>query len=113
MPRFELDTTAFGPVALVTLRGELDMLATAQLEAALECLSDDVIAVDLRDLLFLDSAGLRALILARDRLEVEDRRLVLVRGCRAVQRVFEITRMTDRMEFVDAPEHVQVGPQDL
>lgn len=106
MSRFELDTTAFGPVALITLRGELDMLATAELEATLERLTDEIVAVDLRELLFLDSAGLRTLLLARDRLEGEERRLVLVRGGRAVQRVFEITRMTDRLEFVDAPEHV-------
>jgi len=106
MSRFELDTTTLGPAALVTLRGELDMLATAQLESALERLTDEVIALDLRDLLFLDSAGLRTILLVRDRLSDQERRLVLVRGGRAVQRVFELTRTTERLEFVDAPEHV-------
>ena len=33
---------------------------------------------------------------------------MLVRGSSAVQRVFEITRMTERLEFVDAPEHVHI-----
>jgi anti-anti-sigma factor len=102
--RFGLQTTADGPVALVTLRGELDMLATAELEQELERLTEDVVALDLRSLLFLDSAGLRTIMLARNRLGSEDRRLVLVRGPQAVQRVFEITRTTDRLEFVDAPE---------
>ncbi|MDA0185055.1 STAS domain-containing protein [Solirubrobacter phytolaccae] len=106
MSRFELDTQALGPAALVTLRGELDMLATAELESALERLTDDVVALDLRGLLFMDSAGLRTILIARDRLSDEERRLVLVRGCQAVQRVFEITRSTERLEFVDAPEHV-------
>jgi len=106
MSRFELDTTTLGPAALVTLRGELDMLATAQLESALERLTDEVIALDLRDLLFLDSAGLRTILLVGDRLSDQERRLVLVRGGRAVQRVFELTRTTERLEFVDAPEHV-------
>ncbi len=104
MSRFGLQTTAAGPVALITLRGELDMLATAELEQELERLTEDVVAIDLRSLLFLDSAGLRTIMLARDRLGAEDRRLVLVRGNQAVQRVFEITRMTERLEFVDAPE---------
>ncbi|MBE2320067.1 STAS domain-containing protein [Solirubrobacter sp. CPCC 204708] len=104
MPRFGLQTTADGAVALITLRGELDMLATAELESELERLTHDVVAIDLRALLFLDSAGLRTILLARDRLGSQDRRLVLVRGCEAVQRVFEITRMTERLEFVDAPE---------
>ena len=106
MPRFGLQTTANGPVALITLRGELDVLATAELESELERLTEDVVALDLRRLLFLDSAGLRTILLARDRLVSEDRRLVLVRGSRDVQRVFELTRTTLRLEFVDAPEHV-------
>jgi len=104
--RFGLQTIADGPVALITLRGELDMLATAELEQELDRLTQDVVALDLRRLLFLDSAGLRTIILARDRLGAEDRRLVLVRGTQEVQRVFEITRTADRLEFVDEPEHV-------
>lgn len=80
------------------------MLATAELEQELDRLTEDVVALDLRSLLFLDSAGLRTIMLARNRFGSEDRRLVLVRGPQAVQRVFEITRTTDRLEFVDAPE---------
>jgi anti-anti-sigma factor len=106
MSRFELYLTTFGPVALITLRGELDMLATVELETVLDRCGDDVVALDLRDLVFLDSAGLRTILLARERMLGDGRRLVLVRGSRAVQRVFEITRLTDRLEFVDAPEHV-------
>jgi hypothetical protein len=45
-------------------------------------------------------------VVAARRLEEGGRRLVLVRGGQSVQRVFEITRMTERLEFVDAPEHV-------
>jgi anti-sigma B factor antagonist len=104
--RFALQTTARGAVALITLRGELDMLATPELEGELERRTEDVVALDLRPLLFLDSAGLRTILLARERLLDEERRLVLVRGCSTVQRVFELTRTTDRLEFVDAPEHV-------
>ena len=109
MSRFEFETVIRGPLALVTLRGEFDLLATGDLEPELERLSDlpdiDVVTVDLRGLDFLDSNGLRAIVCARDQLDEFDRRLVLVRGSVAVQRVFEITRMTERLEFVDAPEH--------
>ena len=66
----------------------------------------DVIALDLRGLDFLDSSGLRTIVLTGTQLADEDRRLVLVRGSQSVQRVFEITRMTERLEFVDAPDHV-------
>ena len=66
------------------------------------------VILDLRRLAFLDSSGLRVVALAERRLTVEGRSLVLVRGPQPVQRVFEITRMTDRLEFVDAPEHVHI-----
>ena len=36
------------------------------------------------------------------RLDDNERRLVLVRGPSPVQRVFELTHMTERLEFVDA-----------
>src|SRR4051794_33988685 len=110
MPRFTFETAVRGRMAIVTLRGELDLMASTELEPALERLLDDgrldVIALDLRGLEFMDSSGLRVVVLTRNRLEDDDRRLVLVRGPRSVQRVFEITRMTERLEFVDAPEHV-------
>ena len=84
MPRFEFETGERGALALVTVRGELDLLATSELEPELERLTGepgvDVVALDLRELEFLDSSGLRTIVLARDRLEREGRRLVLVRG---------------------------------
>ena len=113
MSRFAFQTALHGRVAFVTLRGELDMHAVAELEPELERLeceaTADVVALDLRDLEFLDSSGLRAILLFRGLLLEFDRRLVLVRGPIAVQRVFEITRMTERLEFVDGPESVLHG----
>ena len=107
MSRCEFETVVQGRFAYVALRGEFDMLACGVLEPELVRVADlpdvDVVTVDLRGLEFLDSHGLRALLIARDRLEEFDRRLVLVRGSNEVQRVFEITRMTDHLEFVDSP----------
>jgi anti-anti-sigma factor len=104
--RFSFETELRGPLAVVELHGELDMLATAALEPELERLADepgvDVVALDLRPLDFLDSSGLRVVVLANERLDENERRLVLVRGSSTVQRVFEITRMTERLDFVAA-----------
>ena len=104
MTRFSFETELRGPLAVVELHGELDMLATAALEPELERLADepgvDVVALDLRPLDFLDSSGLRVVVLANERLDSNERRLVLVRGSSTVQRVFEITRMTERLDFV-------------
>src|SRR3954451_24704239 len=110
--RFSFQTEERGALALVVLAGELDLLAGAQLEPELERLVDEpgveVVTLDLRALEFLDSSGLRIVIRAAQALARDGRRLVLVRGTQDVQRLFEITRMTERLEFVDAPEHVHI-----
>ena len=59
--------------------------------------------LDLRELEFMDSSGLRLVALAERRLGAVDRPLVLVRGPETVQRVFAITRMDAHLTFVDEP----------
>jgi anti-anti-sigma factor len=104
--RFSFETVLRGASAIVLLRGELDLLATSELEPELTRLAGepgvDTVALDLRALDFLDSYGLQSVLLAERLLEENERRLVLVRGTSLVQRVFELTRMADRLEFVDA-----------
>jgi anti-anti-sigma factor len=104
--RFSFATTVDGRRANVALRGELDVLATSELEPELTRLAEepgvDEVALDLRDLDFLDSSGLRSVLRAARILEENDRRLMLVRGRSPVQRVFELTRTTERLEFIDA-----------
>jgi anti-anti-sigma factor len=104
--RFSFETTIDGPRASVLVRGELDLLATAELEPELARLAEEPgvseVALDLRALDFLDSNGLRAVMQSARLLADNDRRLVLVRGPSGVQRVFELTRTTERLDFVDA-----------
>ena len=110
MSRFAYETSESGAQVVVSLQGELDLLATAELEPELDRLAGEpgveVLTLDLRGLEFLDSSGLRLVVVIERRLREAGRRLVLVRGCQPVQRVFEITRMTERLEFVDTPEQI-------
>jgi anti-anti-sigma factor len=112
VPRFAFETSERDVHARVALRGELDLPAAAQLEPELDRLAGEpgveVVTLDLRGLEFLDSSGLRLIVVVERRLRDAGRRLVLVRGPQPVQRVFEITRMTERLDFVDTPE--QAGP---
>lgn len=57
--------------------------------------------LDLSGLGFMDSTGLRLLLDARGRALAQGRRLLLRRGPRAVQRVFEITALAATFEFLD------------
>ena len=93
--------------ALIALTGELDLSGAAALDEELDRLAahDRVrrVYIDLRELEFMDSSGLRLVALAERRLGAVDRPLVLVRGPETVQRVFAITRMEDHLTFVDEP----------
>ena len=60
-----------------------------------------IVLLDLSKLTFLDSTGLRCVVRADERAREEGRRLVVVKGPEAVQRVFEITRLQERLELVD------------
>ncbi len=94
--------------ALIALTGELDLSGTPRLDEEIDRLAGEEgvrrVVLDLRELEFMDSSGLRLVALADRRLSAAERALVLVRGPEPVQRVFAITRMDDRLTFVDSPE---------
>jgi anti-sigma B factor antagonist len=88
----------------VALVGELDLSSVAKVQEELrrvEATSPATLVVDLSKLTFLDSTGLRCIVTADERARAEGRRIVIVRGPDAVQRVFAITRLDDRLEMVD------------
>ena len=96
--------------ALISLTGELDLSGAPPLEEEIAALSarEGVrrVVLDLRELEFMDSSGLRTVALAERSLNAAGRELVLVRGREAVQRVFAITRLDERLRFVDDPESI-------
>jgi anti-anti-sigma factor len=55
----------------------------------------------------MDSTGLRVIVSADKRAKRAGRRAVIVQGPQAVRRVFEITRLDERLEIVDRPEEIQ------
>jgi anti-sigma B factor antagonist len=71
-----------------------------------EASSPATLVVDLSKLTFLDSTGLRCIVTADERARAEGRRIVIVRGPDAVQRVFAITRLEERLEMVDDVDSV-------
>jgi anti-sigma B factor antagonist len=88
----------------LSLLGELDLSTVAKVQEELrriEANSPATLVVDLSKLTFLDSTGLRCIVTADERAREEGRRIVIVRGPDAVQRVFAITRLDDRLEMVD------------
>lgn len=100
-----LSDTGTTTTTTVTLEGEWDLaeqyVARDVIQAALERNPRRVV-LDLSRLTFMDSTGIHGVIeLAQDaaRLKIE---LVVIPGPRAVQRLFEICQLTDRITFVTA-----------
>lgn len=99
-----------GRCLTVALRGEIDLstidAVKSALTAALTDAGDATLAVDLRELTFMDSSGLHALCALRERAMHCGNRLVLVRGPRQIHRIFELTATDGLFEFVDDPASV-------
>jgi anti-anti-sigma factor len=116
MTRIELDTRLEDGVAVIALRGELDIAATTALDDAVLAAADEPatqgIVIDLSGLDFMDSSGLRAIAMAQQRLDGQGVRFALVRGGDPVHRVFEITRMTERLPWVDGPADLLPGAEE-
>ena len=91
-----------GDMHVVAFGGELDLSGLGLVERELgrvEASDAGVIVLDLAELDFIDSGGVRLVVLADRR---EHDRLVVVRGRRGVQRVFELCGVVRELLFVDA-----------
>jgi anti-anti-sigma factor len=104
MEILEVTTQDSGEQVTVSLKGELDLSSVGKVQAELqrvEAEGPSLLILDLSNLTFLDSTGLRAVVTADERARENGRRFVIVRGPDAVQRVFSITRLEERLEIVD------------
>jgi anti-anti-sigma factor len=88
-----------GPQTTVSLAGELDPATAPDLQARLLELAADPavnrVVIDLAQISFLDSAGLRVLVSANEALRSRSAELVLRGPSANVRRVLEVTGLTD------------------
>jgi anti-anti-sigma factor len=96
-----------GGTASISLAGEFDLASARQMEESLSSIEESKparLVVDLGQLAFIDSTGLRLLLQADVRARERGGELVLRPGDAAVQRVFEVTGALDVLRFEAAPE---------
>lgn len=89
---------------VIELGGEFDLSGVARVsEVFASALNSSAtgIVLDLRELEFLDSTGVHAILKAERSAGDRNRSFVIVRGSRQVQRIFEISGVADRLAFVD------------
>jgi anti-sigma B factor antagonist len=98
-----------GDTTLVRVFGELDLATVPSLESALQPLMEGgarIIVLDLRELDFIDVAGLRLALRLEGLAQLHGARFALVRGPIRVQRVFELTGMERFLPVIDDPREL-------
>lgn len=96
-----------GATVRVVLEGEMDLASAAAVEDGLRAAEESSptrVVIDLSQLAFIDSTGLRLLLQADARARQQGYELVLRPGEVSVQRVFEITGALDVLRFEDSSE---------
>jgi len=95
-----------GSALVVAPHGEIDLATVGLVRQAVEReqhWGDDVV-LDLRGVDFLDTSGLRYVLEVNECAARDGFTLHVVRGPRAVQRVFEVAGVESRLPFVDDHE---------
>jgi len=108
-----IDVSVAGPAIIVTAAGEVDSTSAPVLRQHLDALLDGEVGeltVDLRQVSFLDSAGLCVLATAHRRAVRQDVRMRVLASSRAVIRPLQITGLWEllRAEQVSADQVAQV-----
>jgi anti-sigma B factor antagonist len=104
-----IDVNSEGERAVLRLDGELDLASVPTLEHAVENAMLDHAAelvLDLRGLEFIDSTGLRAILLQDKRSTERGQTFALVRGPEQVQRLMTMTRVDEHLKIIDSPEEI-------
>lgn len=96
-------------VAILHVRGELDLAHAPATEASLRSNVDggsDAVVIDLSECTFMDSSGLRAVLVGRDLASGrpgEHREFVIVASPGSqVARLFELTKLSDYVTIVES-----------
>jgi anti-sigma B factor antagonist len=101
-PEFRVDVGRDGAAVVVAPVGELDLATVVPLREVLDRFEGcAAVVLDLRGVSFIDSAGLSLVMEQQRRAEREGVEFRLVRGPRAVQRLFELTGVSRHLVWVD------------
>jgi anti-anti-sigma factor len=91
----------------VAVSGELDLSSALVFEEELRRIEErskqSLLVLDLSSLKFMDSTGLRLILSAHARAINRGRKLAIVPGGDAVRRIFRLTGVLGRLNFVDEP----------
>lgn len=94
---------------VIRLDGELDMASAPLLQEALEQATPTATAalvLDLQQLRFMDSTGLRVILAAQERLRENGQELALTAGSSQVQRLLAVSGVAGRLRVLSTPDEL-------
>jgi anti-anti-sigma factor len=98
-----IEEIARGDSRTLQLSGELDLMSADLLESAMSRLASEegggLLVLDLGDVSFMDSTGLRAVLVGIALCVEHKRELELLPGPDQVQRLFEVSGLVDELPF--------------
>jgi anti-sigma B factor antagonist len=97
--------------AIIGLEGELDMASAEQLEQALDAEDlrrEAMIVLDLQQLQFVDSTGLRAILAALERCRERHQEFAITPGSQQVQRLLSVTGVAEHLPTIATPGEIVV-----
>lgn len=98
---------------ILRLDGELDMANAPRLQDAIENAGLDtnaMVVLDLEQLQFIDSTGLRVILSARARSQERGQELAITPGSQQVQRLLSVTGVSEHLRIIAAPDEIFVQP---
>jgi anti-anti-sigma factor len=101
---FRVDVEPARESVRVSPVGELDIATVDKLGAEVARLREsgfDRIVLDLRQVRFIDSTGLRLVLELDAAARADSHQLQVIRGSEVVHRIFEVTQVSGRLNFVE------------
>lgn len=104
--RLGIEVSSDGGTIVIALCGELDLASAPIFSAKFEQEAAGrpaAIVVDLTELEFMDSTGLRSILLAHERCDGRGPRFAVVPGDRQAARLLEIARVEEHLSLIASP----------
>jgi anti-sigma B factor antagonist len=101
---FRIDVEPARDSVRVAPVGELDIATVDKLREEVDRLRESgfsKLVLDLRGVRFLDSTGLRLVLELDQAARDASQELQIIRGSAVVQRIFEVTQVAERLQFID------------
>jgi anti-anti-sigma factor len=98
-------------VAVVVPEGDIDLKTAGAVRTELEAARAEAqrVVLDLRQVAFMDSSGIRLLVEAQHAADRDSFSFAVIPGPRAVQRLFELAGLEGRLTLLDDPAQAPGG----